>query len=357
MKIFRKLLVFLLVFMSVITAFNGKLGQVFSAKAENSESEIVIEKISGRILYEKNADQKKYPASTTKILTAITVIENVDLNKEIKVTEKTVGIEGSSIYLEKGEILTVKDLLYGLMLRSGNDCAETLALTKNGVRDDFIKLMNETAVKAGAKNSNFTNPHGLHDDNHYTTARDLALISRYAMNNQTFREIVGTKTITIPFSTRNTKRRLINKNKLLFNLDGCTGIKTGYTKKSGRCLVSSYKKDGMELICVVLNCPPMFERSEELLTTFSSQYKLYKLFESDEIVDFLETDGDDKCGIYIKNDVILPLTETENKNIKIKYDYPKKISGVKKDSEIGEIKFFIENNLLFSEKVYTIIDA
>ena len=144
---------------------------------------------------------------------------------------------------------------------------------------------------------------------------------------------------------------------MLFRLEGCTGIKTGFTKKAGRCLVSAYKKDGMELICVVLNCPPMFERSEELLTTLSSKYKMYKLLEGDEMVDFLETDGEDKCGVYVKKDVLLPLTEEEKENIRIEYDYPHKISGLKKDSMIGKIKFYIKNNLLFSEKVYTIIDT
>ena len=346
--------------MSVITvccAYKPNKNGLKRASADGTSSEIVMDVASNRVLFENNARSKKFMASTTKILTAITVIENVDINKEIIVTEKTVGIEGSSIYLEEGEKLTVKDLLFGLMLRSGNDCAETLALSYNGNRDDFIVLMNQTAKKIGALNSNFTNPHGLHDDNHYTTAFDLALISCYAMKNEVFREIVGTKTVTIPHTTREYDRRLVNKNKLLFNLEGATGIKTGFTKKAGRCLVSSIKKDDLELVCVVLNCSPMFERSTELLTNYSTQYANYKLFESDEIVGFCETLGEDKCGLYVKNDVILPLSKNERESLEIVYDYPKTISWLKKDSEVGKIMIYVENNLIFEEKIYTIIDT
>ena len=343
--------------MSVITCFTGKV----TAFALEDSAEIIMEVNSKRVLYSKNENVKKYMASTTKILTAITTIENIDLDEKVTVTGKTVGIEGSSIYLEAGEVLTVKDLLYGLMLRSGNDCAETLALkvgeSLSGNRDTFISLMNKTAEKIGAKSSHFTNPHGLHDDNHYTTAYDLALISAYAMQNDVFREIVGTKSVYIPFTTRNTRRFLKNKNKLLFNLEGATGIKTGFTKKAGRCLVSSKKVGDLELICVVLNCPPMFERSVALLDYYTNNYSNYKLIESDEIVGFADTGTDDKCGLYVKNDVILPLTKQEKEKIKIEYEYPDKIVGIKKDTEVGTVKIFIENNLIFSEKIYTIIDT
>lgn len=343
--------------MSVITCFTGKL----TAFAIEDSAEIIMEVNSKRVLCSKNENVKKYMASTTKILTAITTIENIDLDEKVTVTGKTVGIEGSSIYLEAGEVLTVKDILYGLMLRSGNDCAETLALkvgeSLSGNRDTFISLMNKTAEKIGAKSSHFTNPHGLHDENHYTTAYDLALISAYAMQNDVFREIVGTKSVYIPFTTRNTRRFLKNKNKLLFNLEGATGIKTGFTKKAGRCLVSSKKVGDLELICVVLNCPPMFERSVALLDYYTNNYSNYKLIESDEIVGFADTLTDDKCGLYVKNDVMLPLTKQEKEKIKIEYEYPDKIVGIKKDTEVGTVKIFIENNLIFSEKIYTIIDT
>lgn len=324
----------------------------------NSVSEIIMDVNSGRVLFENNAYEKKYMASTTKILTAICIIENCNISDVITVTDKTVGVEGSSIYLEVGEKLSVKDLLYGLMLRSGNDCAETLAVYCSGSIEKFSLLMNETAKKIGALNSNFVNPHGLHNDNHYTTAYDLALISRYAMKNQDFRSIVATKAVKIPFTTKNYDRYLTNKNKMLKEFDGANGIKTGYTKKAGRCLVSSCYRNGLELICVVLNCPPMFERSKSLLTQSFENYKNYKVVESDNIIDFVKVKNRDKtCGIYIKNDIIVPLKDSEYADINVQYDYEQQLSApIKKDSEVGFVKIYVQNKLIFKEKIYTIID-
>lgn len=321
----------------------------FSSKT----SEIVMELNTKRVLFENNIYEKKYMASTTKILTAIVIIENCNLDKKIKIDKKTTNVEGSSIYLEEGEILSIKDLLYGLMLRSGNDCAKTLAVHCSGSIEAFSNLMNTTAKKIGANDSNFVNPHGLHDDNHYTTAYDLALISCYAMRNKIFRELVNTKSIKIPFTTKNTCRLLINKNKMLKEFEGSNGIKTGFTKKAGRCLVSSCSRNGLELISVVLNSPPMFERSKELLSNSFNEYKTYKIIESDHIIDFVNL-GNKRIPIHIKNDIVLPLTAQEYGKIKIEYDYPTSIQE-KNEKEIGLIKIFCENNLLFTEKIYTII--
>ena len=320
-------------------------------------AEIVMEVNTGRVVYASNEHTKKYMASTTKILTAITVIENCDLAAKVTVGKETVGVEGSSIYLEAGEELTVEELLYGLMLRSGNDAAETLAVFTSGSVENFAALMNETASRIGAVNSHFVNPHGLHNDEHYTTAYDLALITCHAMKNEKFREIAGAKTKDISWSTREYKRHLVNKNKLLFNLEGCTGVKTGFTKKAGRCLVSSCKRGDTEFVCVVLNCPPMFERSAALLENVLEFYKNIKVLESDNIYDFIDVAGtDEKCGVYIKNDVILPLTVAEAENLKIVNAYPDKLEApFKKDEEIGFIEFYCQNNLIFREKVYTII--
>ena len=327
--------------------------RITTVNASNS-SEIVMELDSKRVVYALNENEKKYMASTTKILTAITVIENCNLQDIVVVKKQTTGVEGSSIYLQEGEKLSVKDLLYGLMLRSGNDCALTLALHCSGTAKNFAQLMNQTAKKIGANNSNFVNPHGLHDDNHYTTAFDLALISCYAMKNETFREIVSTQTVEIPFTTQNYNRRLVNKNKMLKEFEGSTGIKTGYTKKAGRCLVSSCKRNGIEFVCVVLNCPPMFERSKTLLTNAFYNYKNYKLVDKNNII-FIN----DKIEYpaYIKNDIILPLTKYEKDNIKIEYNFYKTDKKpIKKDQEVGLINIYCQNNLLFTEKIYTILD-
>ena len=356
----------------VISAFLCVLASSFSAQAENftsvyaaygkdfnpaTSSEIVMEASSKRVLYGANIHEKKYMASTTKILTALCIIENCDLDEIVTISKKTVGIEGSSIYLEVGEKLSVKDLLYGLMLRSGNDCAETLAVHCSENIENFARLMNETATKIGATESNFVNPHGLHDDNHYTTAYDLALISCYAIKNPIFKEIVSTKQIDIPFTTHDYKRRLINKNKMLKEFEGATGIKTGFTKKAGRCLVSSCERNGMELVSVVLNCGPMFERSKTILQRGFDEYSLYKLAESDHIVDFIPIENSEEVrGVYIKNDIVLPLTAAEKESLKIVYDLPEILSAdTPKDAEIGFIKIYCENNLIFAEKIYTIV--
>lgn len=362
-RISKRTIVFISLFIISLcltySMFGSRVVNAESYEMNVGSSEIVIEQLSGRILYENNAYEKKFMASTTKILTAICVIENCDVEKTVKVKKETVGIEGSSIYLKEGEELTVKELLYGLMLRSGNDCAETLAVECSGSIEDFATLMNETAKKAGANNSNFVNPHGLHDDNHYTTAYDLAMISRYAMNNETFKEIVSTKRIGISNTLGDYKRILLNKNKMLKEFDGANGIKTGFTKKAGRCLVSSAIRNGMELICVVLNCPPMFEKSKTLLDSAFNNYSLVKVLNSEEILDFIPVEGlSEKVGICVKNDVYVPMTETENKNFEVYNDYPSELKlPIDKNKEIGFINILYKNNLLFREKVYSIIDV
>lgn len=350
----KKLLVLIAV-VCLLFSFNSITVFANEKKDFNNQSaEIVMELNSNRVLYSNNAYTKKYMASTTKILTAITIIENCNINDVVVVGKDTVGVEGSSIYLEEGEELSVKELLYGLMLRSGNDCAETLAKYCSGSIEDFARLMNSTAIKIGATNSNFVNPHGLNNDNHYTTAYDLALISCYAMKNDIFREIAGTKSIDISFSTRNYKRHLINKNKLL-NDDDCTGIKTGFTKKAGRCLVSSFNKNGMELVCVVLNCAPMWEVSRNLVDETYSKFNLYNLVSSENIVGFTTDNCGKKFPLIIKNDIVLPLSTYEKENLKIEYEYPIFVDfTLNNNTEIGFIKIYCQNNLIFSEKIYTI---
>ena len=238
---------------------------VLSVAEGASMSYICIEADSGKVLDESNADARKFPASTTKILTALVVLENMPLDLEFRVDDSAVGVEGSSIYLKRGEIVTVGDMLYGLMLRSGNDAAVALAVATAGSVERFAAMMNDRARRAGAKNSRFVNPHGLHDDGHYTTARDLAAITAEAYRNEDFRRIVSTSSVTVG-KGENT-RVLYNKNKLLSRLDGANGVKTGYTTKSGKCLVGGAVKDGVQRISVVLGATcDMWQLSEKLLT-------------------------------------------------------------------------------------------
>ena len=252
-----------------------------------------VEMSSGRVLYEKDAQTHAAMASTTKIITAITVIENVaDLDAKVRVDNRAIGIEGTSIYLKSGEELTVRELLLGVMLRSGNDASAALALyvapaAPNAPRNElfvpFCELMQATARKAGATDSSFKNPHGLDAEGHYTTARDLALISAYAMRNPKFAEIVGTKTATIPGPDY--PRHLRNKNRLLTGMDTCVGVKTGFTKKAGRCFVGAARKNGMTVVNVVLNCGPMFEESAALMERAASEFVFTRLIQSEQLVD------------------------------------------------------------------------
>lgn len=217
-----------------------------------AESAIVIDASSGKVLYEKNAYKKLGMASTTKIMTGICGIEFGNLDGEVKVSSRAAGVEGSSMYLKAGERISLRDVITGLMLVSGNDAATAVAEAVAGSEGGFVLLMNQKAHEIGAHNTCFQNPHGLSDPGHYTTAFDLAKITAYAMKNPVFSEIVSQKSAVVE-SVGGSKRTLSNHNKLLRLYEGCIGVKTGFTKATGRCLVSAAERDGLKLICVTLN--------------------------------------------------------------------------------------------------------
>ncbi len=212
-------------------------------------------------LYEKNADARLPMASTTKIMTALVVLENADLDKKVRIDPRAVGVEGSSLYLEADEALTVRELLYGLMLRSANDAAEALAYEVAGSVPAFVALMNEKAVAMGLSDTHFETPHGLDGKEHYTTARELAYIAAAALENEEFRKIVSTYKITLG---EDPVRLVVNHNKLLSLYDGAVGVKTGFTKKSGRCLVGAAERDGLMFVTVTLDAPSDWSDHEKL---------------------------------------------------------------------------------------------
>lgn len=255
------------VILSIIIGFLPIAGAVTTlAPATSAKSEILIEAYSGTVLHEHNADKHMLIASTTKILTALVVLKNCDVNEKVIIQDDFPPIEGSSIYLKPGEELTVLDLLYGLLLESGNDSAVALAFHVSESIESFSELMNECASTLGCRNSHFVNPHGLDQENHYSTARDLALISAEAMNNKTFSDIVSTKRISIA------GRYFKNHNKLLWNYPGTIGIKTGFTESAGRSLVSCTERDGMRLICVTLSAPKDWNDHTNLYNWAYNQY-------------------------------------------------------------------------------------
>lgn len=292
-------------------------------------------------------------ASTTKIMTAIVAIENNDIAKKIKIPKGAVGIEGSSIYLKENEEMTVEDLLYGLMLMSGNDSAAALAIITAGGIDKFSLMMNKKAADIGAKNTNFVNPHGLHDAAHYTSAYDLALITAYGLNNPIFKRIVSAEKYTIKDTGGGTGARYFNnKNKMLRMYAGADGVKTGYTKVSGRCLVSSAKRDDMQVVTVVLNHPDMWNDSMSLLNRSFENYKMTKILSAEQSVAVPISDGTKNCVSASPKERYYPLSASEN--ISYEYDVKKLKAPVKKGDYAGKIKINIDNHLLFEEKMYTI---
>ncbi len=230
-------------------------------------SGILMDAATGEILYQKDADVPRYPASTTKIMTALLALEKLDLNKVVTVDAQTPFTEGSRMYLVEGEQLTVEQILYGMMTESANDAAVALAKEISGNEEEFAKLMNQRAKELGAKNTNFVTPNGLHDDAHVTTAYDLAMIAKYAMTNEKFRDLVTTYRFILPQTNKQEIRYMYNTNRLLYDektkvvvngvtrgckYEGITGIKTGYTSHAGGCLVASAKRGDTELIAVTL---------------------------------------------------------------------------------------------------------
>lgn len=215
---------------------------------------------SGRVLYAQNADTPGLIASTTKIMTALIVAEQCNPDARVKIPEEATGIEGSSMYLTPGEILTVRDLLYGLMLHSGNDAAVALAIFCAGDVGAFVDMMNQRAAQLGLRQTEFANPNGLDDEHNRSTARDMALLASFALENELFREIVSTKTYT------NGLRTMTNHNKMLWRYDGAIGVKTGYTRAAGRILVSAAERDGRQLVAVTMNAPDDWNDHEKMLS-------------------------------------------------------------------------------------------
>ena len=238
------------------------------ADAISAEKAILLDAVTDRVLFEKNADSRSLIASTTKIMTALIVCEQCNVLDRVRIPKEAVGIEGSSMYLQEGEVLTIQELLYGLMLHSGNDAAVALAIYCGGTVEGFAQLMNDKAHQLGMVASHFENPNGLDAPGHYSTARDLAILADYAMENPILRQTVSTKNVTV------CQRYLRNHNKLLWQVEGADGVKTGYTKAAGRILVSSASRDGRRLIAVTINAPDDWRDHSALLEQGFSNYTL-----------------------------------------------------------------------------------
>lgn len=313
-----------------------KDGQTSPKPHISASNAVLLEANSKRVLYEKESDKQVPIASITKVMTAIVAIEYGQLDDVVSVSERAIQTEGSSIYLKKGEKMTLEDLLYGLMLRSGNDAANAIAEHIGGSIEGFVHLMNEKAAYIGMTRTNFMNPHGLDDENHYSTAYDIAILMSYAMENDIFQTVSSTKS----YMSSNRTYAWHNKNKLLTSLyEYCNGGKTGFTRRAGRTLVTTAQKNEMDLIAVTLNAPDDWN---DHIALYEWGYLTYELIQLERERKQTYVIANEKMSGYIENDFFYPLTESERKQIRKKVRLYRNIKD-DHDREIGTITFEIND--------------
>ena len=305
---------------------------------------VVMDMDSGRVLASRSMHEEKLIASITKIMTCIIVIENSNLDKEITVGEEILKMYGTNIYVEVGEKLKVIDLLYGLMLRSGNDAAITLAVNTSGSEEEFVKLMNKKALEIGMKNTKFSNVHGLDDDSrNYSTAYDMALLSRYAYKNEIYRKIINTK----KYISKSSLKTYVwyNRMSLLNNYKYCLGGKNGYTPRAGKTLVSVAKKDGVTLTIVSLDDNDIYETHEYLYDKYFDKYKLYTIVDKNKFVIDKTLYPED---IYLKKSFKYLLTLEESKSVTTLIKLNEKVNS----NVIGEIIISLDNEEIGRLNIY-----
>ena len=307
-----------------------------------AHSAILMDAESGRVLYARDAHHPRLIASTTKLLTALVAAERADdLDEVVTIKGDWLGSEGSSIYLQAGEEITLRGLLYGLLLQSGNDAAMAVACHIAGSEGDFVALMYQRAAELGMKNSSFANPSGLNDDNHYSTAYDLALLARACLNNETVAEICATRAITVG------TRTFINHNKLLSRYEGCVGMKTGYTEKAGRTLVSAATRDGQTLICVTLNDGDDWNDHEKLLDYGFATFPRQVLCRAGEVYGWVAVKGSliPVVAAAAQGELGYPLTEAEEPVMEV--ELPQSVSApFATGTQLGELRWLLNGEVI-----------
>ena len=332
-------------FFGLILLYNG----CAPARGEGARSAILMEAVTGRVLYESNAHEALPMASTTKIMTALLALEKGSLTDTVTTGRSAFGVPGTSIYLAEGEQLTLEEMLYGLLLASGNDAAVAIAEHIGGTVEDFCGMMTRRAEEIGCENTRFSTPHGLPADNHHTTAWDLALIAREAMKNPVFRQIVSTQRATLPWQGHDERRVLTNKNKLLASYPGALGIKTGYTRAAGRCLVFAAERDGLSLIGVVLNCPDWFQEASQLLDQGFDAWQMVTLLNRGEAVREIPVKNGtrDSVRVVAAADVAAPVQINSWPDLII--DLPDALpAGVRQGQTVGTAALMDEGNVLIT---------
>ncbi len=329
------------------------------ALSVSAKSALLMDASTGQVLYQKDAFVRLPMASTTKIMTAIVALENANLEKEIEISPKATGIEGSSIYLYPNEKITMESLLYALLLESANDAATAIAIAVSGSIEAFAQKMNQKAEEIGLNNTHFENPHGLDGKEHYTTAYDLAKLTAYALSNPGFAKICSTYKKNIPLNGDEGVRVLVNHNKMLHLYEGAIGVKTGFTKKSGRCLVSAAEREGLRLIAVTLNAPNDWRDHTDLLDFGFSRYTRVTCAEKGAHKASLPVVGGDSETLTAVNAESLAATlKKEHGKITYRIEAPHFLyAPINKGDVVGKIVFLCDNreiassNLVASEAV------
>ncbi len=321
----------------------------------SAQSSVLIEAETGTVLFEHNANERRAMASTTKIMTAILTIEAGDLDREFVVDNYAIMVEGTTMGLQKGDRVSRRDLLYGILLPSGNDAANAAAVSVSGSIGEFVSLMNKKAEELELSDTHFATPSGLDAKEHYTTARDLAMLTAYAMKNETFREIVCCKQATVSFGNPPYKRTLYNSNKMLKRYDGAIGVKTGFTDNARRCLVSAAERNGVTLIAVTLNAPDDWNDHTRMLDYGFTQVSAYPLDTGCGAQVNVAGTGQ-STGVYA-NAATASLTKKQISALSREIILPRMVyGGVKKGQRLGEIRFMLDGRLFKTVPLYADTD-
>ena len=332
----------------------------------NARACIVLDRKSNRIIYGKNEKNKVKMASTTKIMTATIVIENYDLSKTVEISKKAAGTGGSRLGLKQGDKISVLDLLHGLMLCSGNDAAVALAETVAGGIPEFSDMMNNKAKELGLENTHFESPHGLDSDNHYTTAYDLSLLTNYALNNETFLKIVGTKNYTVTINGY--PKNITNTNELLGTLNGVYGVKTGFTNGANRCLVTACKRNDLDIICVVLGCDTKNFRTKDSIKLIEYTFQNYEYLNISDLIDEnlnnwkeenlnnfnIKKGVSNNIEIYYQTPdfSVIPIKKVDKNNIEVIINIDTNLTApVYENSEIGNLYILCNGEEVFTTNI------
>lgn len=321
-----------------------------------AESALLMDFTTGQILYKKNANLRHAPASTTKILTAIVALERGDLKQKITATPDACKIGGSSIWLSEGETYSLEEMLYGILLSSGNDAAVSVAENLAGSEEQFAEWMTEKAKSIGATSSTFKNSSGMPQDGHLTTAYDLAMITRYAMNNPIFNEIVKTKRKTIAWPGHEYDRAMVNHNKLLWRYQFADGVKTGYTREAGKCLVASATRNGHRLISVVLNSKQMYDDTQKMFDYGFDNYQLLTIVSPQEKLGAVNVDSgvQERVPVFSNRPLTLLLPKGAEKKLTVNMELKTNLTApVERLQQVGELKVQLGDKLIDKVPVVT----